>query len=78
VQRQSLATSPKQTEAQLVPKEWLPVRLTPPSPPLSLGVMLYGMEYPFGQLSWLCPLTASCPPLAYSLWEGGGEKKRKP
>lgn len=31
---------------------------------LLLSVMLYGVEYPFGQLFWQCPLLASCTPPA--------------
>ncbi|GAB0209532.1 excitatory amino acid transporter 1 [Grus japonensis] len=32
-----------------------------------LSMMLYGMEYPFGQLSWLCPLPTSWAPPAILL-----------
>lgn len=30
-----------------------------------------------GQLSWLCPLTASCPLTAYLMWCGGRRRNRK-
>lgn len=47
---------------------------------LLVNIMLYGIEYPFGQFGSsvpLCYLPASCPPSAHShLWERG--KKRKP
>jgi len=76
------------TDAQPVPEQ-RPPRQPSPSfiaergplanlpPALLLSVVPYDMGYPFGQLSWLCPLPASCAPPAWSL-AGRWEEQKRP
>lgn len=61
------------TDAQPVPEQWTLASL-PPSLLLSRCHMLWHILLVWGQLSWLCPHTASCVPPAFSL---AGHKELK-
>lgn len=49
---------PQQTHAQPIPGLQFFTANLPPG--LLLSMASYGLEYPLGLLSWLCPLQTSC------------------
>ena len=82
MQRQSLTTYHKQTDAQSVSKQWPPwktvhcsaLRLLPLPPVFIAEHDATGKEYPFG--SWLWSLPTPCPFPVHLLEAERGEEKR--